>query len=157
MGGGGGGSSSSSSTASTTTNLDKRQVVDGSSIGVSSDSSTVNITALDHGAIDKAGAVVNAALATISANDAIQGESLGNVLSLAESNTDAVISGLGGVIGLASELFKGGFDALKTSQDQVNNAYSTATDLKQSAGSIDNKTLMILGVAAAAAFVMARN
>lgn len=53
-GGGGGGSSSSSSTSTTTKNTDKRQVVDNSSIGVSSDSSTVNVNYTDQGAVNKA-------------------------------------------------------------------------------------------------------
>lgn len=61
-----GGSSSSSSNATTTTNTDKRQVVDNSSIGVSSDSSTVNVYATDDGvvkqAIDLTGGVAAGAL-----------------------------------------------------------------------------------------------
>lgn len=40
--------------SSTTTNLDKRLVVDGGSVGVTSDSSTVNVSSLDGGAIDRA-------------------------------------------------------------------------------------------------------
>jgi len=52
--GGGGGSSSSSSNATTTQNTDRRQVVDGGSVGVSSDSSTVNVTTLDQGAVKQA-------------------------------------------------------------------------------------------------------
>lgn len=48
--GGGGGSSTS---ATTTTSVDKRLVVD-SGVGVSSDSSTVNVSALDGGAIKSA-------------------------------------------------------------------------------------------------------
>lgn len=52
--GGGGGSSSSSSTTTETRNTDKRQVVDNQSVGVSSDSSTVNVTMTDRDAIDKA-------------------------------------------------------------------------------------------------------
>ena len=52
--GGGGGSSSSSSTVTETKNTDKRQVVDNQSVGVSSDSSTVNVTMTDRDAIDKA-------------------------------------------------------------------------------------------------------
>lgn len=50
----GGDSSSSSSNQTTTTNVDKRQVVDGQGLGVSSDSSTVNVSQLDGGAIDSA-------------------------------------------------------------------------------------------------------
>lgn len=64
--GGGGDSSSSSSNATTTTSIDKRQVVDGAGIGVSSDSSTVNTTytvnQTDQGALQKASDIVTAAL-----------------------------------------------------------------------------------------------
>ncbi len=49
----GGGNSSSSSTTQTT-QIDKRQVVDGNGVGVSSDSSTVNVSQLDGGAINTA-------------------------------------------------------------------------------------------------------
>lgn len=49
-----GDSSSSSSNQTTTTNVDKRQVVDGQGLGVSSDSSTVNVSQLDGGAINSA-------------------------------------------------------------------------------------------------------
>lgn len=48
--GGGGGSSSSSQSSTSTTSIDKRLVVD-TGVGVSSDSSTVNVNALDAGAI----------------------------------------------------------------------------------------------------------
>jgi len=51
---GGGGSSSSSSNASTTNNTDKRQVVDGGSVGVTADNSTINVTAMDSGAVNSA-------------------------------------------------------------------------------------------------------
>lgn len=56
-----GGGSSSSSQASSTTNVDKRQVVDNGGVGVSSDSSTVNVTntSTDNGAIQSAMNLVN--------------------------------------------------------------------------------------------------
>lgn len=54
-------SSSSSSTTNNTTNVDKRLVTDNGSTGISSDSSTFNISNTDNGA-------VNAALASSSAN-----------------------------------------------------------------------------------------
>mgnify|MGYP001562794894 CR=1 FL=1 len=47
----GGGGNSTSSNATTTSNTDKRQVVDGSSIGVSSDMSTVNVSVTDGDAV----------------------------------------------------------------------------------------------------------
>lgn len=49
--GGGGDSSSSSNQSTTTTNVDRRQVVDTGSVGISSDGSTINIQSLDQGAI----------------------------------------------------------------------------------------------------------
>lgn len=138
MGGGGGGSSSSSSTSSNTTNLDKRLVVDGGSVGVSSDSSTVNVSALDGGAIDKAGTVTMAALSTVQANDAIQGQNLGQV------------------IGLAGDLFKGGFEALKTSQGQVNTAYQVAQQQQNDKTTLPNNYLIAGGVALVALVAIGR-
>lgn len=49
----GGSSSSSNSSSTSTTNTDKRQVVDNQSIGVSSDSSTVNVYADQPEAVNK--------------------------------------------------------------------------------------------------------
>lgn len=68
--GGGGDSSSSSSQATSTTNLDKRQVVDNGGLGVSSDSSTVNVTtnSLDIGAIGKAIELSKASLTAANQN-----------------------------------------------------------------------------------------
>ena len=52
-GGGGGGSQSSSSTETTTNNYDKRVAVE-TGVGLSSDSSTVTVNALDAGAVTRA-------------------------------------------------------------------------------------------------------
>ena len=135
----GGSSSSSSSTASTTANTDKRMVIDGNSLGVSSDSSTVNVTALDGGAIDKAGAAVQAALDTVQANDAIQGQNLS------------------GIIGLAGQLFKGGFESLKTSQGQAQTALQTALQSAvQPSATIPNNLLIAGGVAMVALVAIGR-
>lgn len=60
-----GGDSSSSATNTTTNSTDRRQVVDGGSVGVSSDSSTVTVNSLDAGAI---AAGTNVALASVATN-----------------------------------------------------------------------------------------
>lgn len=126
MGGGGGGSSSSSSTSSSTTNTDKRQVVDNQSVGVSSDSSTVNVTMTDQGAIDK-------------------------TFALLQAGGQGVYSSLDKVIGLADTLLKGSLSVVKDSTGVVSQAYETAENTKT--GSIDQKTMIVLAVAGAAAFV----
>lgn len=123
-----GGDSSSSNTTSTTS-TDKRQVVEGGSIGITSDSSTVHVEALDKG-------IVTAALDVVKASDATSGDSLSKI------------------IGLADKLFTGGFKSLESSQALTNDAYSRATTDK--AGTIDNKTIAILGIAGAAAFALSR-
>lgn len=110
-GGGGGGSSSSSSNATTTQNTDKRQVVDGGSVGVSSDSSTVNVNTTDHGAVNaamtmagntEAGALdaykallaatvqlAGASTKTIQANSDLAGQLAGTVTDTVTSADDA--------------------------------------------------------------------
>lgn len=126
---GGGGSNSNSNTSTSTTNTDKRLVVS-SGVGVSSDSSTVTVNTLDSG-------IVTQALQTVAGADANAGQNLN------------------GVLALAGKLFDGGFKALADSQAMTAQAYSNATTDK--AGAIDNKTIAIIAVAAAAAWAMAKH
>lgn len=82
---GGGSSSSSSSTSNQTTNqIDRRQVVDSNSVGVSSDTSTVTVNVLDQGAVAKA-------LELVGASDLETGKSVSSVLGFAK---DVFTSGL---------------------------------------------------------------
>lgn len=68
--GGGGDSSSSSNQSTTNINNDRRQVVDTGSIGISSDSSSVNITSLDQGAIAGAKEIALASVTNNATNTA---------------------------------------------------------------------------------------
>lgn len=128
----GGKSSSSSSQSSTTNNVDKRLVVDGG-VGVSSDSSTVHVTstALDaetvKAALDFAGVANDAA--------AVNYESL---LSTTDTN-------LGRLFSLAGAALEGGFKSV----GQTQQAMAAAIDTANSKGTLDNRTITILGVAAA--------
>lgn len=127
-----GGGGSSSSTSSTTQNTDKRIAVD-TGVGISSDSSTVTVNTLDSGIVTKA-------LDTVSAADATNGQ------------------GFTQLLGLADKLFTGAGDSLKASQAttlaQIG-ALNTATN--DAKGSVDQKTIIVLAVAgAAAAFAFAR-
>lgn len=63
-----GGGNSTSSTTNQTLNTDRRQVVDGGSLGLSSDSSTINITSLDAGAISDAKEIAVSALTNNATN-----------------------------------------------------------------------------------------
>lgn len=131
--GGGGGSSSSSST---TNNTDARLVNSGG-VGVTNSSGNV-INALDAGAIKGA-----MDLAT-KANDA------------AGINYDTLLKGtnsaLSGIFSLASDAMKSGYSSLATSQAQA----QAIVDTTQSKGTLDNRTITLLGIAAtiAAAFIM---
>lgn len=127
--GGGGGSSSSSSTATTTQNTDKRQVVDNQSVGVSSDSSTVNVQMTDLGAISSA-------------------------MQMLSNGGQGISDSFDKVIGLADTLLKGSLDTVKTSNAVVSQAYETAQTTTN--GSIDQKTMIVLAVAAAGAFVLGK-
>lgn len=128
-GGGGGGSSSSNSTSTQTT--DKRMVVD-NGIGISSDSSTVNVTTLDAGIVSKA-------LDTVAAADATSG------------------AGFSQLLGLADKLFTGAGSMIEKTQNaslaQLETINAAAAD---QAGTIDQKTMIVLAVAAAGAFVLSR-
>lgn len=125
---GGGGSSSSSSTASTTNTTDKRMVVD-NGVGVSSDSSTVTVNSLDAGAIEKAFAFASGA-----------GESVSGTMDK--------------VLGLADVILKGSIDAVKGTNAVVSQAYETAKNTQS--GAIDQKTMMVLAVVGAVAFVASK-
>lgn len=125
----GGDSSSSSSNTTQTTNIDKRQVVDAGGIGVSSDSSTVTVNALD-------GDIVKAALDTVKAADATAGEGFSKLLDL------------------AGKVFDTGANIVTKGQEMTNAAYQQAATEK--AGTIDNKTIMVLGVAGAAAYALSK-
>jgi hypothetical protein len=130
MGGGGG---SSSSNSSTTTSTDKRQVVEGGSLGVSSDSSTVYATMADYGAIAGAGQAVKDALDVVKAGDATLATSFEKVLTVAD------------------KMFTGGLETLKASNANVSHAYQTAREIETNRGTLDNKTITIIAVAGAAA------
>ncbi len=126
----GGGSSSSNST--TTQNVDKRLVVD-SGIGISSDSSTLHVTALDGGAI-------TSAFDFATKNDAIQGQTAQQL------------------IGLADRVFEGAFTVLDKNAEIVKTAGQTvATAYDNAKGEGDAKRLVAYGVIAAVAIVAVRS
>lgn len=114
-GGGGGGSSSSSSTTQTTNQVDRRQVVDSGSVGVSSDTSTVSVSILDQGAIAGAKAIAENALALVKASDQETGKTLADVLGFAK---DVFTTGIG-------VLDKAGTQ-VKAQTDLISKAYDNA-------------------------------
>jgi len=117
--GGGGGGKSSSATTTTTNNVDRRLVVDGG-IGISSDSSTIYVDALD-------GDIVNKALDFAAGADAIAGEGFMRLLKLTERLFDA-----------------GGEMLDKTSDNAMRAVEAVQTAKNDAQGSIDQKTMVIL-------------
>ncbi len=112
---------SSSSTSSKTDQIDRR-IVNESGVANSGDSNSVTINALD-------GGIVKAALDTVQVSDALSAQSLDKLLQVAEG------------------LFTGGERLIGQTQAAVADAYSQAqTDAKST---IDNRTIVVLGVAAA--------
>jgi len=95
---GGGGSSSSNQTS--TQQIDKRLVVD-AGIGISSDSSTVSVNALDGGAVKESLATAGEAISALS-----------SVSSLALTGGAKTVAD---VLGFASSVFSKSFDALDRS------------------------------------------
>lgn len=128
--GGGGGSSKSSSTTTTQT-TDKRMVVD-TGIGISSESSNVNVTTLDAG-------IVNKALDTVQVSDATNK------------------AGFTGLLELADKLFTQGGALLESTQQttlaQIESINAAANDRE---GAIDQKTIIVLAIAGAAALVLTK-
>lgn len=124
-----GGSKSSSANTTTTNTTDKRMVVD-NGLGISSDSSTVTVNMVDAD-------IVKAALDTVTASDATNGEGFEKLLSL------------------AGNLFEAGGKLIDKTQTaslaQLETINSAAND---KTGAIDQKTIIVLAIAGAAAFVM---
>lgn len=128
-GGGGGSSSSSQSTSTVTENTDKRIAID-SGIGISSDSSTVTVNALDSNIVQKA-------LDTVAGADATAGQ------------------GFSQLIGLADKLFSGAGNMIERTQNASLAQLETLnTASNDKAGAVDQKTLIILGGVAVAVFAM---
>lgn len=124
-----GGKSSSSSTSentTNTTNIDRRQVVAEGGFGIASDGANVTIESID-------GGIVQSALDTVKANDATNGASFTQLLSLA----DKFLTGAGEVINKTQ-------DTTIKQIDQINTAANDQT------GKIDQKTLLIAAGAAVA-------
>lgn len=131
-GGGGGGSSSS---ASTNTNMDNRVAVqDGIGLSNSSGNSlgvhTTNVTNITDGGI------VARALQTVDVNNATNAEGFSQLLAAAEG------------------LFNRGENLIGLTQKHVADAYSQATTDK--AGTIDNRTMIVLAVVAGVAIVASK-
>lgn len=120
-GGGGGGASSSDNT---TNNVDKRLAVD-SGAGITGDNSSIVIQATSTDA-----GIVSRALDSIDSNNATNAEGFNQLLSAAD------------------RLFNRGESLIGTTQKTVADAYAQAQTTK--AGTIDNKTLIVLAVAGAA-------
>lgn len=161
--GGGGDSSSSSSTATSTTNIDKRMALS-SGVGVSSDSSTVNVNSLDGGAIAQALGFAGSALDSIKSSDATNAQGFTALLSSVNKTIDANTSaGTGaaqsfnGLLKLAGDLFATGSQMIGKTQDatlaQLATINTAANDQK---GAIDQKTIIVLAVAGAAAVVLSK-
>ncbi len=122
----GGSSSSASSSKQETNSTDKRLVVD-SGLGVSADNSTVDVTVQT---TDKE--IVSRALTTVDVNNATNAEGFSKLLDASES------------------LFERGERLIEKTQASVANAYAAAQTTK--AGTIDNRTLIVLAIAGAATF-----
>ena len=133
---GGGGGGSSSETSTTTENIDKRQVVDTGSIGVSSDQSTVNVNAsyTDGGAVSKA-----IDLATVGTEST--GKNVAEVLGFARD-----------ALKVAGENIKGTQQAFATATEKVSSAYSTVEEMSTGQRLLIAGGLAVVGVVAVKAF-----
>lgn len=120
----GGSSKSSQSSTTTTTTTDKRLVVDGGSLGVSADRSTINVQTLD-------GGIVNKALETVAAADATAGEGFNKLLELTENLFDA-----------GGKLLENNAATTLAQLAQLNTARNDTQ------GKIDQKTIVLLVVGA---------
>jgi hypothetical protein len=143
----GGGGKSSTSSSTSTQNVDKRQVNDGGSVGVTSDQSTVNVNATqtDQGTVAAALDAFNKAVGF--AND-----NADRTIDLTKSNTAAVGDGIKNVLGFATQaltLTRDNINLQTKSADQIGNAYKTAGDISSGNRAIATTGLVIAGIVAA--------
>lgn len=132
---GGDSSSSSSSQQSTTVNnIDRRQVIGEGGMGLASDGAnvTINNQTVDAGIVERA-------LDTVKAADATNGEGFTKLLSLA----DKLFTGAGNMVEKTQT----------ASIAQLETINAAAADSK---GQIDQKTMIVLAVAAAGALVLTK-
>jgi len=142
--GGGGDSSSSSSQATTTTNLDKRQVVDNGALGVSSDSSTVNVTVLDNGAIAQA---IDLSKTSVTANQ----QSFSDLIDMSKTGTAQAYTGLDHLLGFANDVLTLEANSQKLisqSASNVGDAYKTAQDMSSGNRMLVAGGLILAGIVA---------
>lgn len=131
------GGKSSSSSASNTYNTDKRVAVqDG--VGVSGDGNAVSIVTnvTDGGIVSRGLDTVDKAINAVSLSNATNAEGFESLLKTAES------------------LWDRGESLIGQTQQAVADAYSRAKN--DEAGTIDNRTIIVLAVAGAAAFAFAK-
>jgi hypothetical protein len=126
---GGPGSDSSQHTSSNTTNTDKRLVVDTGSVGVSSDSSNVNVTATDHDTVarsfDLARTSSEQTLNTVS-------KALGFASDAAGANLVAIQEAEAGALGFAGkslDFASKSLAAVQASGAGLSDAYKSAAQL----------------------------
>ena len=131
------GGKSSSSSASTTYNTDRRVAVqDG--IGISGDSNAVSVVTniTDGGIVSRGLDTVDKAIDAVSLSNANNAQGFDALLKTAES------------------LWSRGENLIGQTQQAVADAYSRASNDK--AGTIDNRTIIVLAVAGAAALAFAK-
>lgn len=116
-----------SKSASSSNQTDKRIAAEGSTV-VSAENSTVTVT--DGGAVSRA-------LDSVDLSNALQGEGFMKILDLTD------------------KLAARGENLIGQTQTAVASAWKDAQETK--AGAIDNKTIIVLGVAAAAAYAISRS
>jgi tRNA A37 threonylcarbamoyltransferase TsaD len=133
MGGGGGSTSSSSDQATTTTNTDRRIANDSGVVATDGSNITVNAKTLDAD-------VVNKALDFAGVVDATNGDSFSKLLDTVDKLTTKTQD--------ASTTLASKF------QDNVMQAWSQAK--ADATGSIDQRTIIVLGGLAAAALVLSK-
>jgi len=125
---------SSSTTNTTTTNIDRRQVMSDGAIGITSDSSTVNVQQMDAG-------IVKSALDVVAGADATAGQGFTQLLTLAD------------------RLFTAGGSMLDKTANTTMAQVGALTEAQKTAagGGIDQKTVFIGAGVLAAAYLLGKN
>lgn len=139
------GGDSSSSSSNTTNNYDKR-VVTQDGFGLSGDNNAVSLTTTNTTNVLDAGAIKSAFT--------FSGDTVGRALDSVDTSNATLAEGYGALIEAADNLFDRGEGLIGQTQKAVADAYSLAQNDK--AGTIDNRTIIVLAAVGAVALFALR-
>lgn len=115
---------------------------------------TTSTSYADNRIVNESGIVATGGASIVANIESMDGDIVKAALDFATDASDDNSANLGKLIDFGKEMFGKGAQMLQTGQDTVLQAMASAENDKR--GSIDQKTVVVLGIAAAAALIMTK-